>query len=80
MSAEIVTTQPAAATLSHRPREAAKVLGISPRFLWQLTHDGVIPHVKVGEGKRKCVLYPVAALEDWLRQQSASATTPSPSH
>ena len=73
--ADLLTSPAPAAPLALRPRDAAKALGISPRLLWQLTHDGVIPHVKVGAGKRKCVLYPVAALDDWLRQQSAPVTT-----
>jgi excisionase family DNA binding protein len=38
--------------LSLRLRPAAKVLGISERFLWQLTRDGHIPCVRVGSGKR----------------------------
>jgi excisionase family DNA binding protein len=59
--------------LSLRPREAAKALGVSPRLLWQLTHDGHIPCVRVGSGKRRTVLYPVASLEAWLTQQSANA-------
>ena len=53
-------------SLALRPREAAKALGISPRLLWQLTHDGVIPCVRVGSGKRRTVLYSVTALEAWL--------------
>jgi excisionase family DNA binding protein len=57
--------------LALRPREAAKALGISPRLLWQLTKDGRIPCVRVGSGKRKTVLYPVAALQDWLARQTA---------
>ena len=56
--------------LAHRPREAAKALGISPRYLWQLTKDGHIPAVRIGSGKRKTVLYPVAALQAWLDGQS----------
>jgi excisionase family DNA binding protein len=56
--------------LALRPREAAKALGISPRLLWQLTHDGVIPCVKVGSGKRKSVLYPTAELQAWLGRQA----------
>jgi len=56
--------------LALRPREAAKALGISPRLLWQLTHDGVIPCVRVGSGKRQSVLYPVAELQAWLSQQA----------
>jgi excisionase family DNA binding protein len=59
--------------LALRPREAAKALGISPRLLWQLTKDGHIPCVRVGSGKRKTVLYPVAHLEAWLSQQTAAA-------
>jgi excisionase family DNA binding protein len=54
-----MATQPIG-SLALRPREAAKALGISPRLLWQLTHDGVIPCVRVGGGKRRTVLYPVS--------------------
>ena len=56
--------------LSLRPVEAAKALGISPRLLWQLTHDGVIPCVRVGSGKRQTVLYPIADLQAWLSRQA----------
>ena len=58
--------------LALRPREAAKALGISPRHLWQLTHDGQIPCVRIGSGKRRTVLYPVADLQDWLSRQAQS--------
>ena len=60
--------------LALRPREAAKALGISPRLLWQLTHDGVIPSVRVGAGKRKSVLYPTAELQAWLTRQSKATS------
>jgi len=56
--------------LALRPREAARALGISPRLLWQLTHDGAIPCVRVGSGKRRTVLYPVTVLQNWLGQQA----------
>lgn len=56
--------------LALRPREAAKALGISPRLLWQLTHDGVVPCVRVGGGKRQAVLYPTADLQAWLSRQA----------
>lgn len=56
--------------LALRPREAAKALGISPRLLWQLTHDGVVPCVRVGNGKRRSVLYPVADLQAWLSRKA----------
>ena len=64
-----MATQPAE-TLALRPREAAKALGISPRHLWQLTHDGQIPCVRVGNGQRKTVLYPVTALQSWLEREA----------
>ncbi|HUY88703.1 MAG TPA: helix-turn-helix domain-containing protein [Pirellulales bacterium] len=60
-------------SLALRPREAAKALGISPRLLWQLTHDGEIPCVRVGSGKRRTVLYPVADLQAWLSRRAGTA-------
>jgi hypothetical protein len=48
-------------------------LGISQRLLWQLTKDGQIPCVRVGSGKRRTVLYPVADLESWLTRQVVTA-------
>ena len=66
-----MTTEATPAPLSHRPRAAAKALGISPRLLWQLTHDGEIPCVRVGGGKRQTVLYPVAVLQAWLTRRAA---------
>jgi excisionase family DNA binding protein len=58
--------------LALRPREAAKALGISPRLLWQLTHDGHVPCARVGSGKRQTVLYPVADLQAWLTRQATA--------
>jgi excisionase family DNA binding protein len=63
----------ASSPLALRPREAAKALGISPRLLWQLTKDGHIPCVRVGSGKRRTVLYPLADLQAWLTRQAAAA-------
>lgn len=55
------------APLSLRPRDAAKALGISPRTLWGLTTPrGPIPCVRLGNGTRRAVLYPVADLQAWL--------------
>jgi hypothetical protein len=59
--------------LSLRPRDAAKALGISPRTLWGLTAPrGPIPCLRVGNGKRQTVLYPVAELQAWLSRQAES--------
>lgn len=59
--------------LALRPREAAKALGISERTLWTLTHEGSIPCVRLGTGKRRAVLYPIADLQAWLTRQSSAA-------
>jgi excisionase family DNA binding protein len=41
------------------PREAARALSISPRLLWQLTHDGKIVATRLGRSVR----YSVASLQ-----------------
>lgn len=61
------------APLALRPRDAANALGISPRLLWQLTKDGVVPCKRTGTGKRRAVLYSVAELQAWLSRKSATA-------
>lgn len=58
--------------LALRPRQAARALGISSRHLWQLTRDGHIPCVRIGRGKRRTVLYPIADLEAWLSRNSST--------
>lgn len=62
-----VSTSPTSERLALRPREAAKVLGISPRYLWQLTKDGIIPCVRLGP---RVVLYPLEGLKNWLARQA----------
>jgi excisionase family DNA binding protein len=59
--------------LALRPRDAAKVLNISERHLWQLTKDGIVPCVRIGLGTRKIVRYPTHDLRAWLSQQAATA-------
>jgi excisionase family DNA binding protein len=62
--------------LALRPRQAAETLGISARHLWQLTHDGLIPCVRVGSGRRKTVLYPTESLRAWLNAASQGRRGP----
>lgn len=38
-----------------KPDEAAKVLAISPRTLWSLTHAGVVPCIRLGKSVRYSV-------------------------
>jgi excisionase family DNA binding protein len=54
-----------------RPREAARLLNISERTLWQLTHDERIPCAKVG----KIRLYSRASLERWLAERLKGGAT-----
>ena len=49
------------------------MLGVSPRTLWQWTTDGLVPHARVGTGKRKVVLYCSADLQAWLSRQTEAA-------
>jgi excisionase family DNA binding protein len=61
--------QAAIPALALRAEEAAAALGISPRTLWALKESGQIPYVKVGP---KTHVFPVAALQDYLRQQQTT--------
>lgn len=67
------TTLPPA-TLALRPKAAARAISMSERTLWQRTKDGEIPCVRIGDGKRQMVLYPVAALNEWLARHTTSLT------
>ena len=53
-------------TLSVRARDAARMLGLSPRTLWALTKANQVPHVRVG----RSVLYPVEQLKKWLAEMA----------
>ncbi len=71
LSEQKTMTKPTVDSLALRPREAAKALGISPRTLWGLTAPrGPIPCLRIGHGKRRTVLYPVAELQAWLSGQA----------
>ncbi len=51
-------------------REAASQLGISQRLLWQLVRTNQIPHVRIGQGKRRLIRFPVDALQRWLQEKT----------
>ena len=54
-----MTTENTQPRLALRPRDAARMLGVSPRTLWGWTRDGIVPHVRLGTGKRKIVRIPL---------------------
>ena len=47
-------------------KEVSELLSISERKLWQLTHDGEIPHVRIGS---RTIRFDEADLAAWLAQQ-----------
>jgi predicted site-specific integrase-resolvase len=73
MSAAPTTTATATCPLALRPREAARVLGVLPRTLWEWTRAGIVPCCRIGTGKRKTVLYSVTDLQAWLTRQAEAA-------
>lgn len=58
--------------LALRPREAAKLLGVCEKTLWNHTQPrGPIPCVRLGRGKLQVVRYGVDDLRAWLRDEAA---------
>jgi predicted DNA-binding transcriptional regulator AlpA len=57
--------------LSLRPKEAAQMLGISERLLWEWTRGEGVPHVRIGN----VVLYPVDGVRRWLVDRSIALTS-----
>jgi len=51
-----------------RTKEAAELLAISPRKLWELTDCGEIPCLRIG----RAVRYAVEDLQQWVRTQTNS--------
>lgn len=62
--------EPSAGVLSLRPKEAARVLNISERLLWEWTRCEGVPHVRIGN----VVLYPVDGVRQWLVERSVTLT------
>jgi excisionase family DNA binding protein len=59
---ELATLEP----LALRAKDAARLLGISTRTLWNLTKEGEIPHLRL----RRAVTYPVAELRAWVKRRA----------
>jgi excisionase family DNA binding protein len=66
------TNPPPTATLLLTEPEAAKLLNLSPRKLWELAARGTIPFLKIGAVKR----YRRADLEAWVARGCPAASTP----
>lgn len=50
-----------------RAREAAEMLAVSPRKLWELTNRGLVPCVRIG----RAVRYDVRDLAAWIDEQKS---------
>ena len=62
------------ATTALDPRSAARRLGIGRSTLYRLLRSGDAPRsVKTGPSRADRRVFPVAALDDWLRQRSGRA-------
>ena len=54
-------------SLAVRPKEAARMLAVSPRKLWAMTFEDEpgLPYIRCG----RLVRYPVADLQRWIESQ-----------
>jgi len=48
------------------PHEIADVLGVQPSTIYQWTHQGYIPHVKIG----KFIRFKSTDIEKWVEKKS----------
>ncbi len=55
--------------LAVRPKEAAKLLRISEKTLFNLTKRGELRAVRLGTAKQSGVLYPIAELQRFLAER-----------
>lgn len=69
LPADPAETRPDLAAIGLRARDAARLLGISERLLWQLTNAREVPHLRLG----RAVIYPRRLLERWLEEQARKA-------
>ncbi len=53
-------------------RQAARLLGMSERTVWDLVSAGKIPHIQPG-GKGGKILFRVATLDRWLADNETTA-------
>jgi excisionase family DNA binding protein len=63
-------------SLAVRPREAAKLLGVSVRTLQEYRRRGLIRAVKIGRGRRAVVLFEVDELKRFLAENREGEGTP----
>jgi excisionase family DNA binding protein len=63
------TPMSAAEPLLVRPPEAARMLNLGERKLWEMTNRKRVPHVRIG----KAVRYSPEDLRAWIQEQTIAA-------
>jgi excisionase family DNA binding protein len=56
--------------LALRLPQAARLLNVSTRTLWEWAKSGRVPVCRVGTGRRRVLLFPTAELQAWLSRQA----------
>lgn len=59
-------TPPAAVAATYSAREAANVLGISQRTVYELAQAGALPHLRIGRSVR----FPIDRLHAFIAEQT----------
>lgn len=75
MPSDLLTVSPAKAIapLSVGLRDAARLLGLSERTVWDLAKSGELPSVQAG-GPGSKILFRVATLDRWLEDRERGGT------
>ena len=68
--APVVTSAKSIAPLSVGLKDAAKLIGISDRKLWEMADQGEVPSVKLG-GR---LVFRVATLDAWLQERERASS------
>ncbi|MEZ6141708.1 MAG: helix-turn-helix domain-containing protein [Zavarzinella sp.] len=63
------------APLALRPREAARLLSISTRTLWELVRQGRVKRIKLGTAKNSPVMFRRCDLEAFLAAEMQQETS-----
>jgi excisionase family DNA binding protein len=54
-----------------RVREVAEALGLQVSSIYDLCHRGVIPHVRISQGRKRCLIrFREADLQEFIRERS----------
>lgn len=58
--------------LALRLQQASRMIGVSPRCLWDWAKRGLVPCKRIGSGRRQILLFSVPELRAWLSGEASS--------